>query len=95
LPSPAWRHQNPYENGLLRGPDRPEVSKGEFVLRSERRVRENRTALRLIAGWSEPTYGAVRVATYGAQARALDRALCFRSRRDAWTSVRENVRLGA
>ncbi len=83
-----------YDNGVvaLGGIDL-EVRKSEFVSLLGPSGCGKSTALRLIAGLSAPTSGAVRVAHRGAQA---GRSIGFVFQEPTlmpWTSVRENVRL--
>jgi NitT/TauT family transport system ATP-binding protein len=83
-----------YDSGVLAlGPIDLEVRKGEFVSLLGPSGCGKSTALRLIAGLSAPTSGAVRVAHQGAQA---GRSIGFVFQEPTlmpWTSVRENVRL--
>jgi NitT/TauT family transport system ATP-binding protein len=83
-----------YDSGVVAlGPIDLDVRKGEFVSLLGPSGCGKSTALRLIAGLSAPTSGAVRVAHHGAQA---GRSIGFVFQEPTlmpWTSVRENVRL--
>jgi NitT/TauT family transport system ATP-binding protein len=83
-----------YDSGVVAlGPIDLEVRKSEFVSLLGPSGCGKSTALRLIAGLSAPTSGAVRVAHHGAQA---GRSIGFVFQEPTlmpWTSVRENVRL--
>jgi NitT/TauT family transport system ATP-binding protein len=83
-----------YDSGVVAlGPIDLDVPKGEFVSLLGPSGCGKSTALRLIAGLSAPTSGAVRVAHHGAQA---GRSIGFVFQEPTlmpWTSVRENVRL--
>jgi NitT/TauT family transport system ATP-binding protein len=83
-----------YDSGVVAlGPIDLEVRKSEFVSLLGPSGCGKSTALRLIAGLSAPTSGAVRVAHYGAQA---GRSIGFVFQEPTlmpWTSVRQNVRL--
>jgi NitT/TauT family transport system ATP-binding protein len=81
-----------YDSGVVAlGPIDLEVRKSEFVSLLGPSGCGKSTALRLIAGLSAPTSGAVRVAHHGAQA---GRSIGFVFQEPTlmpWTSVRENV----
>src|SRR3954453_24206464 len=83
-----------YDSGVAAlGPIDLDVRKGEFVSLLGPSGCGKSTALRLIAGLSAPTSGAVRVAHHGVQA---GRSIGFVFQEPTlmpWTSVRENVRL--
>src|SRR3954465_7313397 len=83
-----------YDSGVAAlGPIDLDVRKGEFVSLLGPSGCGKSTALRLIAGLSAPTSGAVRVAHHGAEA---GRSIGFVFQEPTlmpWTSVRENVRL--
>jgi NitT/TauT family transport system ATP-binding protein len=83
-----------YDSGVVAlGPIDLEVRKSEFVSLLGPSGCGKSTALRLIAGLSAPTSGAVRVAHHSAQA---GRSIGFVFQEPTlmpWTSVRENVRL--
>ena len=83
-----------YDSGVAAlGPIDLDVRKAEFVSLLGPSGCGKSTALRLIAGLSAPTSGAVRVAHRGAQA---GRSIGFVFQEPTlmpWTSVRENVRL--
>ena len=83
-----------YDSGVAAlGPIDLDVRKGEFVSLLGPSGCGKSTALRLIAGLSAPTSGAVRVAHHGMQA---GRSIGFVFQEPTlmpWTSVRENVRL--
>jgi NitT/TauT family transport system ATP-binding protein len=83
-----------YHSGLVAlGPIDLDVRKGEFVSLLGPSGCGKSTALRLIAGLSAPTSGAVRVAHHGVPA---GRSIGFVFQEPTlmpWTSVRENVRL--
>jgi NitT/TauT family transport system ATP-binding protein len=83
-----------YDSGVVAlGPIDLDVREGEFVSLLGPSGCGKSTALRLIAGLSAPTSGAVRVAHHGAQA---GRSIGFVFQEPTlmpWTSVRENVRL--
>src|SRR3954465_2151197 len=83
-----------YDSGVAAlGPIDLDVRKGEFVSLLGPSGCGKSTALRLIAGLSAPTSGAVRVAHHGAQA---GRSIGFVFQEPTlmpWTSVHENVRL--
>jgi NitT/TauT family transport system ATP-binding protein len=83
-----------YDSGVVAlGPIDLDVRKAEFVSLLGPSGCGKSTALRLIAGLSAPTSGAVRVAHRGAQA---GRSIGFVFQEPTlmpWTSVRENVRL--
>jgi NitT/TauT family transport system ATP-binding protein len=83
-----------YDSGVLAlGPIDLEVRKSEFVSLLGPSGCGKSTALRLIAGLSAPTSGAVRVAHHGAQP---GRSIGFVFQEPTlmpWTTVRENVRL--
>ena len=85
-----------YESGVMAlGPLDLDVSKGEFVSLLGPSGCGKSTALRLIAGLSAPTSGAVGVARRAGQARA-GHSIGFVFQEPTlmpWTSVRENVRL--
>jgi NitT/TauT family transport system ATP-binding protein len=83
-----------YDSGVVAlGPIELEVRKSEFVSLLGPSGCGKSTALRLIAGLSAPTSGAVRVGHHGTQA---GRSIGFVFQEPTlmpWTSVRENVRL--
>src|SRR4030088_632633 len=85
-----------YDSGVMAlGPLDLDVSKGEFVSLLGPSGCGKSTALRLIAGLSAPTSGAVGVSHRAGQARA-GHSIGFvfqESTLMPWTSVRENVRL--
>ena len=83
-----------YDNGVLAlGPIDLDVRKGEFVSLLGPSGCGKSTALRIIAGLSTPSSGAVRVANVAAKA---GRSIGFVFQEPTlmpWTSVRENIRL--
>jgi len=85
-----------YDSGVMAlGPLDLDVSKGEFVSLLGPSGCGKSTALRLIAGLSAPTFGAVGVSHRAGQARA-GHSIGFVFQEPTlmpWTSVRENVRL--
>ena len=85
-----------YDSGVVAlGPLDLDVSKGEFVSLLGPSGCGKSTALRLIAGLSAPTFGAVGVSHRAGQARA-GHSIGFVFQEPTlmpWTSVRENVRL--
>src|SRR3982074_863724 len=85
-----------YDSGVVAlGPLDLDVSKGEFVALLGPSGCGKSTALRLIAGLSAPTFGAVGVSHRAGQARA-GHSIGFVFQEPTlmpWTSVRENVRL--
>jgi NitT/TauT family transport system ATP-binding protein len=85
-----------YGSGVMAlGPLDLDVSKGEFVSLLGPSGCGKSTALRLIAGLSAPTFGAVGVSHRAGQARA-GHSIGFVFQEPTlmpWTSVRENVRL--
>jgi NitT/TauT family transport system ATP-binding protein len=83
-----------YDSGVVAlGPIDLEVRKSEFVSLLGPSGCGKSTALRLIAGLSAPTSGAVRVAHRGAQARRSIGFVFQEPTLMPWTSVRENVGL--
>jgi NitT/TauT family transport system ATP-binding protein len=83
-----------YDSGVVAlGPIDLEVRKGEFVSLLGPSGCGKSTALRLIAGLSAPTSGAVQVAHHGAQAARSIGFVFQEPTLMPWTSVRENVRL--
>ena len=83
-----------YDSGVLAlGPIDLEVRNGEFVSLLGPSGCGKSTALRLIAGLSAPTSGAVRVANRAAQAGPSIGFVFQEPTLMPWTSVRENVRL--
>ena len=85
-----------YDSGVMAlGPLDLDVSKGEFVSLLGPSGCGKSTALRLIAGLSAPTFGAVGVSHRAGQARA-GHSIGFVFQEPTlmpWTSVRDNVRL--
>src|SRR4030088_804536 len=83
-----------YDSGVVAlGPLDLDVSKGEFVSLLGPSGCGKSTALRLIAGLSAPTFGAVGVSHRAGQARA-GHSIGFVFQEPTlmpWTSVRENV----
>src|SRR3954471_16182398 len=83
-----------YDSGVVAlGPIDLDVRKGEFVSLLGPSGCGKSTALRLIAGLSAPTSGAVRVANHGVQAGRSIGYVFQEPTLMPWTSVRENVRL--
>src|ERR1700704_4169583 len=83
-----------YDSGVMAlGPLDLDVSKGEFVSLLGPSGCGKSTALRLIAGLSAPTSGAVRVANRAGQAGHCIGFVFQEPTLMPWTSVRENVRL--
>src|ERR1700733_2613832 len=83
-----------YDSGIVAlGPIDLEVRTGEFVSLLGPSGCGKSTALRLIAGLSAPTSGAVGVARHGAQAGRSIGFVFQESTLMPWTSVCENVRL--
>ncbi len=83
-----------YDSGVAAlGPIDLDVRKGEFVSLLGPSGCGKSTALRLIAGLSAPTSGAVRVEHHGVQARRSIGFVFQEPTLMPWTSVRENVRL--
>src|SRR5476651_738723 len=83
-----------YDSGVVAlGPVDLDIPRGEFVSLLGPSGCGKSTALRLIAGLSAPTSGAVRVANRAAQAGRCIGFVFQEPTLMPWTSVRENVRL--
>src|SRR3954468_16723510 len=83
-----------YDSGVVAlGPIDLEVRQSEFVSLLGPSGCGKSTALRLIAGLSAPTSGAVRVARHGVQAGHSIGFVFQEPTLMPWTSIRENVRL--